>query len=447
MAVERLTERRIKTIRASQKPVERRDALVRGLELRVMPSGSKSWALRYRRTSDRKKCTISLGAYPALSLDAARKHAREQQVDIAQGSDPAGAAKAYKAAPTFKDVAADWLAWKHQQGRSAAYLKRSAERLAKDVYPVIGDTKACDVSKRDVAAIVEHAGQRGALTEANRLRALLHAILAWACGTGRIETNPAAGLPRPFEEKARERVLSDEEITAIWVGLDAAPGEAASKIAMRLCLVLAQRPKEIVHLAKEHLSLDAPMPTMLIASSEAKNRDSHIVPLPGLAVELFRQALVLTSDAPWVFPAPGGRGPLAPHALTHIVSRAKRKNDGKFLGVENARLYDFKRTVATGLGEMGFPDEMIGRLLNHRGAKSKSITSKHYNHALYLRERLEMLQAWERKLRGVLGLSADIAPTVTKKLRLIANADAETSSDEYAASGSRGAQQAFKVAR
>ncbi|MES0384591.1 MAG: Arm DNA-binding domain-containing protein, partial [Hyphomicrobium sp.] len=144
MAVERLTERRIKTIRASQKPVERRDALVRGLELRVMPSGSKSWALRYRRTSDRKKCTISLGAYPALSLDAARKHAREQQVDIAQGSDPAGAAKAYKAAPTFKDVAADWLAWKHQQGRSAAYLKRSAERLAKDVYPVIGDTKACD---------------------------------------------------------------------------------------------------------------------------------------------------------------------------------------------------------------------------------------------------------------------------------------------------------------
>jgi hypothetical protein len=49
---------------------------------------------------------------------------------------------------------------------------------------------------------------------------------------------------------------------------------------------------------------------------------------------------------------------------------------------------------------------MIGRLLNHKGAKSRSITSKHYNHALYLRERLEMLQAWERKLRNVLGLPA-----------------------------------------
>ena len=197
-------------------------------------------------------------------------------------------------------------------------------------------------------------------------------------------------------------MLSDDEIRPIWAGLDAAPGEASSKIAMRLCLVLGQRPKEIVHLAKEHLSLDGPMPTMLIASNEAKNRDAHIVPLSGMAVELFRQALALAHDVPWVFPSPGGRGPLAPHALTHIVSRARRKNDGTFLGVENARLYDFKRTVATGLGDLGFPDEMIGRLLNHRGAKSRSITSKHYNHALYLRERLEMLQAWERKLRDVL---------------------------------------------
>ena len=419
MAVEKLTERRIKTIRATQKAIELRDALVRGLELRVMPSGSKSWALRYRRSSDRKKRTISLGSYPVLSLDAARKCARKQLVDIAQGNDPAGEAKAYRAAPTFKDVAVDWLAWKHQQGRSAAYLKRSAERLAKDVYPIIADTKACDVRKREVAGIVERAGHRGALTEANRLRALLHAILGWASGTGRIEINPAAGLPRPFEEKARDQVLSDDEIRAIWTGLDAAPGDVASKIAMRLCLVLGQRPKEIVHLAKEHLSFDPPMPTMLIVSSEAKNRDAHIVPLSGLAVELFREALVLAGDNPWVFPAPGGQRPLAPHALTHIVSRARRTNDGTFLGVRNARLYDFKRTVATGLGDLGFPDEMIGRLLNHRGAKSKSITSKHYNHALYLRERLELLQAWERKLRGVLGLPARSEPKATDRIRLI----------------------------
>ena len=425
MAVERLTERRIKTIRATQKAIELRDALVRGLELRVMPSGSKSWALRYRRTSDRRKRTISLGPYPAVSLDAARKCAHEQHVTIAQGSDPAGEAKAYRAAPTFKDVATDWLDWKHHQGRSAGYLKRSAERLAKDVYLIIGDAKACEVSKRQVAAIIERVGQRGALTEANRFRALLHAILGWACGTGRIEANPAAGIPRPFEEKPRERVLSDEEIRTIWAGLDAAPGEAASKIAMRLCLVLGQRPKEIVHLAKEHLSLDAPMPTMIIASSEAKNRETHIVPLSGFAVELFGEALELARDAPWVFPAPGGKGPLAPHALTHIVSRAKRKSDGTFLGVSDARLYDFRRTVATGLGEMGFPDEMIGRLLNHRGAKSRSITSKHYNHALYLRERFEMLQAWERKLRGVLGLTARSEPKAAERIRLVPSSDEE----------------------
>jgi hypothetical protein len=104
----------------------------------------------------------------------------------------------------FVGARAGWLMT--PSDRAAGYLKRSAERLAKDVYPIIGDAKACDVSKRDVAAIVERAGHRGALTEANRLRALLHAIFGWACGTGRIETNPAGGIPRPCEEKARERL-------------------------------------------------------------------------------------------------------------------------------------------------------------------------------------------------------------------------------------------------
>ena len=79
--------------------------------------------------------------------------------------------------------------------------------------------------------------------------------------------------------------------------------------------------------------------------------------------------------------------------------------------------------IKTGLGDLGFPDEMIGRLLNHRGAKSRSITSKHYNHALYLRERLEMLQTWERKLRGVLGLPARSEPKAPERLRRVPHPD------------------------
>lgn len=404
MPVEKLTDRRVKTVRADGKPLELRDQLVRGLELRVMTSGHKSWALRYRRTCDRKKRTLKLGVYPSLSLNAARNLARENLVRVAGGEDPADTTQLYKAAPAFRGVAEEWLLWKVQQNRSKSYIARSRERLEKDVYPIIGDKKACDVSKRDVAAIVERAGARGAHTEANRLRALLHAILKWAAGTGRIDSNPAENLPRPFGEKPRERVLSDDEIRAIWSNLDCAPGDSATKIAMRLCLVLGQRPKEIVGLSKSHLDLEGAIPTLRIAASEAKNREGHIVPLSNLAVALFREALIYAGDSHWVFPSPRGGGPLSPHALTHIFSREKRKNAGNFLGVPDARLYDFKRTVATGLGEMGFPNDMIGRLLNHKGAKSQSITSKHYNHALYLRERHEMLNVWEERLRSILSM-------------------------------------------
>jgi integrase len=402
MPIERLTDRRVKTVRAEGKPLEVRDALVRGLELRVMLSGSKSWALRYRRKTDGRKRTISLGGYPAVTLNRARSLAREKHVEIEKGKDPAGDAWTHRTAPTFDNVASDWLAWKRQQGRSISYLKRSEERLAKNVFPIIGDMKACDVTKRHVSAVIERVAMRHVNYESNRVWALLRAILRWASGTGRIENNPSADIPRPFEEKARKRVLSDVEIKNVWKGIERGLGDEASKIAMKICLVLGQRPKEIVRLAKNDLCLDAPLPTMTIIENEAKNADEHIVPLSGLAQELFREVLNLSPDNPWVFPAPNGNGPMTPHALTQIVSRTRRAGDGTLFGAKDARLYDFKRTVATGLGDLGFPDEMIGRLLNHRGAKSKSVTSKHYNHAIYVRERLEMLLAWETKLRVVL---------------------------------------------
>jgi hypothetical protein len=69
--------------------------------------------------------------------------------------------------------------------------------------------------------------------ESNRVWALLRAILRWASGTGRIENNPSADIPRPFEEKPRKRVLSDVEIKNVWTGIEGGFGDEASKIAMK----------------------------------------------------------------------------------------------------------------------------------------------------------------------------------------------------------------------
>jgi hypothetical protein len=64
-----------------------------GLYLLVRPNGSKLWRMKYR-FGDKEKL-LSFGAYPEVSLAAARLRRAEAKIALAQGSDPGG-----KAAPT-----------------------------------------------------------------------------------------------------------------------------------------------------------------------------------------------------------------------------------------------------------------------------------------------------------------------------------------------------------
>jgi integrase len=174
---------------------------------------------------------------------------------------------------------------------------------------------------------------------------------------------------------------------------------------MRLCFVLGQRPKEITHLKKSGLALDALHPTATIEKTTAKNRTEHVVPLPRLAIELLRQACELSGQSEWVFPNRDGAGPLNPNRFSKVVERMRRQSrDGTVFGVKNAQLYDSKKTVATFLGNAGYPDQFIGLLFNHLTAKGGTVTGKHYNHARYMAQKREMIELWARHLEGVLGI-------------------------------------------
>src|SRR5258708_1776243 len=104
------TSRPRKTAKQSHR-TEIRDTDVRGLELRIerdragpdgkMIGGAKKWAFRYRRQSDGRKRTVTLGAFPTYSLEKARAWAQELKSAIAGGADPAGERRARRAAETF----------------------------------------------------------------------------------------------------------------------------------------------------------------------------------------------------------------------------------------------------------------------------------------------------------------------------------------------------------
>jgi integrase len=281
-------------------------------------------------------------------------------------------------------------------------MKRSEERVA--ILPEsFRAMKACDVKRLDITTTLDAIAKRGAKIETNRQQALISAVFKWAVSEGCLDDDPTRGIKRRFDEEPRQRVLKDEEVRDFWYGLGAAHGSEAAKLAMRLCFVLGQRPREIAHLRRDKISLDDPHPTAIILKETAKNRTEHVVPLPSLAVSLLREALALSSDNKWVFPNPTGTGPIDPHAFANIVCRARDRKSGAVFGIVDAQLYDAKKTIATFLGNAGHSDQLIGLLFNHLTAKSGTVTGRHYNHASYLKQKREMIERWAHHLETVLG--------------------------------------------
>ncbi|WP_018259465.1 Arm DNA-binding domain-containing protein [Methylobacterium sp. WSM2598] len=81
-----LTVRAIEALKGGPVRAEIRDGLIPGLYLVCQPSGSKSWAVRYRAGSRSRKYTI--GGYPGIDLASARELARHALVAVASGRDP-----------------------------------------------------------------------------------------------------------------------------------------------------------------------------------------------------------------------------------------------------------------------------------------------------------------------------------------------------------------------
>jgi integrase len=375
-----------------------------GLVLRVASGGDKTWSLRYRRQSDGKLRRLTIGSYPDTSLKQARELAAAARREASQGADPQGDKRERREAGTFRDLGQAWLTRKIEQGRSRNYTSQMAGRLA--LLPKwFLELKPHDIERLHVARALDDAAKRGQ-GECNQVHSLLSAIGKWGLSEGLVARDPSAGVKKRFAAKARERVWTDDELRAIWKGIDTLPATAGVKIALRLCIVTGQRPNEIASLQRSLVTMDALRPAMTIARETAKNRTEHVVPLPRLAVELMREAQEIAGGSAWVFPSPGGKGPIDPHALSKAMARG-RAGDGSLLGVKDAQLYDARKAVATWLGNQGHPDAIVALLLNQISTRKGNVTGRHYNHATYIAQKRSMIEAWAAHLESVVGIERE----------------------------------------
>ena len=377
------------------------DPDVKGLALRVTPNGSKSWAYTYRRKSDGRKRRVTLGEFPAVSLHQARAKASGHRAAVAEGADPASDKTAHKNVETVDQLLDRYLIdYAPAESKWTAEVRRI---FKKDVRPAIGGHKITAVTKADILAILNAVKDRGAGVTSNRTLAAVRKAFNWAVSEGYLKASPVQGHRASGSRSSRGhdpcRRPKSGHSGPVWTRPRWLP---APNLPFASPLVTGQRIGEVCGAMKSEVNIDKA--EWLIPARRVKNRRDHSVPLSPMAVKLFREAMELSGESPFLFPSrPRSRlvkrqQHLASHGVGHAMHGAL--ND---LGLANdpATPHDLRRTVASQLAAMGIGENVVARVLNHASEIGKTITGAVYIRHSFAAEKRHALEAWGAELERI----------------------------------------------
>jgi len=366
-----------------------------GLFLEVLPTGGKSWRMKYRIDGREKR--IVFGLWPDISLKQARQRRAEARSLVAQGIDPgakrkqdktAAKVQAVEDANTFEVVARDWHA-KQVKAWSESHAVRVLGRLEQHLFPAFGNVPITKLRAPDILPTLREIEARGNNETAKRLRQYCEAVFAFAISTGVAERNVGAdlrGALAPCRSKNRPAIIDPKGVAQLLRAIDGYQGSPVVLAALRLAPLVFVRPGELRQAEWSEIDLDAEDgPRWSIPAEKMKMRRDHIVPLSTQAVEIVTDLFSLTGNNRYLFPCNRTNGrPMSNMALNAALRR---------LGYEQGEMcaHGFRAMASTLLNELCWNSDLIERQLAH--AERNSIRAA-YNRAEYLPERRKMMQAY-----------------------------------------------------
>lgn len=363
-------------IKATPTPIKRSTLSDgRGLELRMTPSGKRTWSLLYPFNGKKQRFTI--GDYPAVKLKEARLIADKLRNQVAHGQNPQ---ELKRKARNANIVTVNWC----YDQFLVRYLKPQLrtwqeydKRISADVLPSLGKKDIRQVQKADIIKIIDAITDRDAPVLANRVLQYTSKFFKWCIGRGYIEYNPAANIPKPAKETSRERVLSLAEARSIYQAAECLGPVTCAFV--RLLMLTGQRRSEISHLEWTELQSDR----IEIGGHRSKNGKPITTPLTDEANALL--AALPRNNGIYVFSTTGGHRPIG------NFSRTKDKLAEKS-GVADWTYHDFRRSMATNLAEIGISRFDITTALNHQDVSVTGIYERSENCKL----KLNTLSIWSK---------------------------------------------------
>lgn len=267
-----------------------------------------------------------------------------------------------------------------------------------DVFPIIGDVAAADVTKAHIQRIIDTMLNRGVKRMTERVFSDLRQLFGFAMDRDHIEVDPTARIKKHKIGGSieRDRVLSEAELIEFFKRLPVSGLMESSQCALTIQLSTITRIGEVLAARWEHVDFERRLWTL----PETKNGKRHTIHLNDLALRQFEALRQHTGLTEWVFPASRLNGPVCPKTVTKQVADRQRGNDEPMSGRSKQtnslalaggqwRPHDLRRTGATLMAELGVLPDVIERCLNH--------TEQTKVKRIYQRPQYEapMRQAWQ----------------------------------------------------
>jgi integrase len=391
------------------------DAGTTGLRLVVQPSGYKSWMVRWKRNGRQAK--IFLGPLSLhddvestpkigtpLTLRAARllasqlNHERHSGVDVVADRQRLKLELAARGQATFAQAAQDF-AEQHVKRNTIHWdetlrilgLEPDLSLIKRGLAERWRDRAISEITADEIFMMIEEAREKGtpglekrkkgpAESRARKMHRTLSKMFAWLQEKRRIAANPVEGLATPATPRARDRVLTSEEVIRFWRAADA---EATFGPMLKVLLLTGQRLSEVTGIRKSEIAGEI----WTIPSSRTKNKLAHDVLLAPIVRDLLPESghdLYFTTT---------GTTPISG------LSKVKNRIDAP-MGIPKWSLHDLRRTAATGMADLGVAPHIIEAVLNHISGHKAGVAGT-YNRAKYSDEKKAALKRWAAHVEGL----------------------------------------------
>jgi integrase len=327
------------------------DELAKGLALRVS-STHRGWVLFYRWNG--KLTRLTLGSYPATGIAAARTKALEAKRALAEGRDPRSAK-----AGTFATICDEYL---HREGGKLRTLASRESLLRRLVLPILGPRPIDDIQRSEIIRCLDQVEDEQGPVQADRTLAAISRIMNWHASRSDSFRSPIVrGMARTkSKERARERVLSDNELRAVWRQAEA---NGVFGALIRFILLTAARRSEASELRWNEIGGGV----WTLPAARNKTKVDLVRPLS-------KAALMVLPDCgcEWVFAVDG-------KPIT-AFSRLKREFD-KACGASDYVLHDLRRTSRSLMSRAGIDADIAERCLGHVISGVRGVYDRHEYHA------------------------------------------------------------------